>query len=133
MLKNTFAGEFDGCFSTCDIGYKKSNPAYFKSVIALLQNELPGLQPANIMYLDDDNDKLEAAKTCGIDGELYESPHKLRTCLGSTAGAAVKKVKVTIYSSLFGLSIISASTLASLSAILTTSLSIFTNSLLALL
>lgn len=74
MLQNTFAGEFDGCFSTCDIGYKKSNPEYFKSVIALLQNELPGLQPANIMYLDDDNDKLEAAKTCGIDGELYESP-----------------------------------------------------------
>lgn len=81
MLKNTFANEFDGCFSTCDIGYKKSNPEYFKAVIDLLRNDLPSLQPKDIMYLDDDADKLDAAKACSISGELYKSPDQLKHLL----------------------------------------------------
>jgi len=69
-----FPSEFDGCFSTCDIGYKKSDPRYFKAVLTLLQNKHPNIKVADIMYYDDDMDKLEAARQVGIDGELYVDP-----------------------------------------------------------
>lgn len=77
-LKNTmFAGEFDGCFSTCDIGYKKSNPQYFESVLTKLKQTTPTLTPKDVIYLDDSANKLDAAKLVGIDGELYTGPHQV--------------------------------------------------------
>lgn len=71
-----FPNEFDGCFSTCEIGVKKSNPKYFETVMELLQQTNPGITPGDIVYFDDDTDKLESARAVGINGELYESPQQ---------------------------------------------------------
>lgn len=81
MYNVMFTGEFDGYFSTCDIGFKKSDPRYFTAVLTLLQKHHPNLDVADVVYFDDDMDKLDAAKQAGIDGELYLSPEQVEAVL----------------------------------------------------
>jgi len=68
-IKNVmFAGEFDGIFSTAEIGYRKNDPRFYKIII----NKL-AMPAKNIIFFDDSESKLSVAKEVGIDAHLYKS------------------------------------------------------------
>ena len=61
-----FKNRFDGCFFSCELGYSKSEPAFFATVI--IQLNLP---PDEIVYWDDDQKNVDAAESLGIDARFY--------------------------------------------------------------
>lgn len=61
-----FKDEFDGIFSTAEIGYKKNNPRFFENLVNTL-----GISAESIVYFDDSQSKLDAAKIVGLDSYLY--------------------------------------------------------------
>jgi putative hydrolase of the HAD superfamily len=62
-----FAGKFDGIFSSASIGYMKHEPAFFAAVL----EALPGVQAREILFWDDNLANVAAARTAGIQAELY--------------------------------------------------------------
>lgn len=61
-----FKDRFDGLFFSCDLGFKKSEQAFFEKVVERL-----GLDPGEIMYWDDDPENVDVAKAFGIDARLF--------------------------------------------------------------
>lgn len=78
-----FKGLFDDHFVTCDIGFKKSEPAFFEEIIKRLQIKTPGLQPGDIMFFDDSQSKVDTALSVGIDAQLYQSVDHIREVLAT--------------------------------------------------
>ncbi len=68
-----FKDHFDGLFYSCDLGYRKSEPEFFKYIVNKLQ-----IVPQEIMYWDDDPKNVEVAKTTSIDGRVYENIPELK-------------------------------------------------------
>ena len=68
-LKN----DFDGIFSTCDIGYDKWQPEFFEYIFNKLS-----LQPKEIMFFDDGEQNIETASKLGISSYLYENVDTLK-------------------------------------------------------
>lgn len=66
-----FKGLFKDHFVTCDIGFKKNEPAFFKEVIRRLQIQAPSLTPGEIVFFDDDQPKVDTARSVGINAQLY--------------------------------------------------------------
>lgn len=61
----------DGCFFSCELGVKKSDPEFFGHILKEL-----AVEPIDVTYLDNDEVNLEAARTRGITAYLYnESIH----------------------------------------------------------
>ena len=58
--------KFDGYFFSCDIGYSKAQPEFFTAVL----EKLP-VKPDEIMYVDDEETDIAAAKQLGIQARLY--------------------------------------------------------------
>ena len=67
-----FKNHFDGVFSTAEIGFKKKDPRFFENILHSL-----GLNPADLIYFDDSQSKLDAAKVTGIRAYLYENPEQV--------------------------------------------------------
>jgi putative hydrolase of the HAD superfamily len=63
-----FPHDFDGVFSTAEIGYKKNDPRFFESIIKALN--VPG---SEIIFFDDSQSKIDAARSLGIQAHLYKS------------------------------------------------------------
>ncbi len=61
-----FKNEFDGIFSTAEIGYKKNAPEFYQAVIAHLD-----VQPEDIIFFDDSQSKIDVALKAGLDARLY--------------------------------------------------------------
>ncbi len=59
---------FDGTFCTCDIGYDKSQPEFWKHVLTAL-----ALPPEEIMFFDDKQVNVDAARAAGIEAYFYDS------------------------------------------------------------
>ena len=68
-----FKGLFRDHFVTCEIGFKKSEPAFFEEIIRRLQVEMPSLTPDEIVFFDDDQPKVDTALSVGINAHLYQS------------------------------------------------------------
>jgi putative hydrolase of the HAD superfamily len=56
----TVGEHFDGCFSSCQIGFMKPETGFFEYI----QNEL-ALSPHDLILIDDTAKNIEAAKKCG--------------------------------------------------------------------
>jgi len=61
-----FEKKFDGCFFSCEIGYSKSSPEFFKVVFKQLE-----LNPSDIIFLDDEEKNIVVAEQLGIKATLY--------------------------------------------------------------
>lgn len=59
--------DFDEVFFSSDLGVDKSEPEFFKKVLASLS-----LEPSEVMFIDDDPKNIEAATKIGINAYLYE-------------------------------------------------------------
>lgn len=78
MRNVMFPGVFDGAFFSCDLGHLKREPEYWQQVINRLNQLMPGLQPHEILYLDDSEPDVKVARSFGIDGRVYRSPGDIR-------------------------------------------------------
>ena len=58
---------FDGAFFSCDLGYTKAEEEYYEKIIEDLN-----LEPAQIMFWDDEEGNVEIAKTMGIKAMFYK-------------------------------------------------------------
>lgn len=59
---------FDDTFFSCFVGYTKSEPEFFKTIIKRLE-----FKPEEIVYFDDDQKNVDVAKGLGIDARFYKS------------------------------------------------------------
>lgn len=66
-MKNVmFKGLFDGYFVTAELGIKKSDPKFFKKIIEVLN-----VESEEVLFFDDSQSKVDAAKSVGINAHLY--------------------------------------------------------------
>lgn len=77
-----YPGLFDDEFITCEIGYDKSSPEFFRAVIERLQVTDSSIVPAEIVYFDDRQNLIDIARTLGIDGYLYDDTVQVAQLLG---------------------------------------------------
>lgn len=63
----------DGKFMSCEMGLIKRDTEFFRSVL----RSLPNIKPEQIIYFDDSNSKISAAKEVGLDARLYTNYESL--------------------------------------------------------
>jgi len=74
-MKNVmFKSLFDDYFVTADIGFKKSDSRFFEVIIERLSNSYETIRPEDILFFDDSQSKVEAARRARIDARLYTNP-----------------------------------------------------------
>lgn len=71
---------FDQCFYSSRLGAAKPDPAFFEAVLAAL-----GEEPHRVLFLDDHEPNVEAARGCGLHAHLYRRPAALRDTLAAYA------------------------------------------------
>ena len=57
---------FDEQFYSCELGLAKPDPAYFTEICSRL-----GVDPATVLFVDDREDNVEAARTVGLHAEVF--------------------------------------------------------------
>jgi putative hydrolase of the HAD superfamily len=82
-IKDIFASLIDGAFMSSELGCLKTEPKFFKEVIARLSKLMPELKPSEIIYLDDDPADIKAARAQGIDAHVYKSVAQAKKYLTS--------------------------------------------------
>jgi putative hydrolase of the HAD superfamily len=71
MKEVMFKELFKDQFVTCEIGFKKSEPAFYEEILRRLQTEQPSINPGEIVFFDDSKDKVDTARSIGINAQLY--------------------------------------------------------------
>jgi len=66
VREQLFKDAFDQYFFSYQLGYSKEEPAFFEAVVRQL-----GVSPSEVVYWDDDQKNVDAAKLAGIDARLY--------------------------------------------------------------
>lgn len=67
MKEMGFESKLDGAFFSSEIGLSKASVEYWKSVLSKLGIE----DPSEVIYWDDEQENVDAAKEVGIDAHLY--------------------------------------------------------------
>lgn len=62
--------QFDGSFFSCDLRCTKDEPAFFEKVVKELGKE--AIKPGDVVFWDDDEKNVEAARRVGIKAELFK-------------------------------------------------------------
>lgn len=82
-MKNVmFKGMFDDYFITAELGLKKSDPKFFERIIELLNADDANLAPADVMFFDDSQSKVDAASKAGINAYLFTGVQQFKQVLG---------------------------------------------------
>lgn len=76
FIKQVMFPGFDGYFISNEMGIKKPDVAFFEKTIQVLQSSIPGILPAEILFLDDTPSHISGAKAAGISAHLYKSPEQ---------------------------------------------------------
>ncbi len=63
---------FDDMFLSGDIGYKKPDREFYEFILNNLKNKYE-IHSQEIMFFDDDQRNVDAAKNCGIDAYFYKN------------------------------------------------------------
>lgn len=67
---------FDDRFYSARLGHAKPDPAYFHAVLAAL-----GADPAQVLFIDDRLENVDAARHCGLHAEVHRPGDRLRDTL----------------------------------------------------
>ncbi|HUB94029.1 MAG TPA: HAD family hydrolase [Verrucomicrobiae bacterium] len=81
-----FKGLFRDQFVTCEIGFKKSETAFYEEIIRRLQAKQPTITPGEIVFFDDSQDKVDTAHSVGINAQLYTGIDHVKEVLSDWAG-----------------------------------------------
>ena len=82
MRNVMFKDLFDGYFVTAELGLKKSDPKFFTRIIELLNGYGLGAQPSDVLFFDDSQSKVDAAKSAGINAHLFTGVQGFKEVLG---------------------------------------------------
>lgn len=82
IRKQMFPDLFDNIFASCDLGFHKSESGFFSSILERLQLDIPGVQPSEIVYFDDNQEGLITASDLGIVTYLYEGVAQVQAIVG---------------------------------------------------
>lgn len=63
-----FENLFDGIFCSAEMGLKKPQEAYYQHILTSLN-----IHPSDIIYFDDTEENIEAARSLGIRSVLYRN------------------------------------------------------------
>lgn len=77
-----FPGLFDEIFASCDLGYHKTEAAFFQAILRQLAHDVPGVKPEEIVYFDDNREGLITAAELGIQTYLYEGVEQVQAVVG---------------------------------------------------
>lgn len=82
-MKNVmFKGLFDGYFVTAELGLKKSDLRFFNKIIELLNKNGLNVKANEVLFFDDSQSKVDAARTIGINAHLFTGVQKFKEVLG---------------------------------------------------
>lgn len=82
MQNVMFKDLFDGYFVTAELGLKKSDPKFFEKIIELLNNGGLKTEPSDVLFFDDSQSKVDAAKSAGINAHLFTGAQGFKKVLG---------------------------------------------------
>lgn len=85
MKEVMFHGLFDGYFVSCDLGVIKPDPEYFEKVLAAIGQDVPGIQPQDVVFIDDSRANVAGAASLGIDARFYEGVEQVKALLNETS------------------------------------------------
>lgn len=74
-----FKDKFDGIFSTCDLGLRKTETEFYAEILKKLKRDLAGIKPNEVVFFDDSDTKVQTALLAGIDARLYTSINQVRS------------------------------------------------------
>jgi putative hydrolase of the HAD superfamily len=69
MNKVGLKDEFDGGFFSCDLKLAKADGEFWQAVLVQLEN----CKPKEVMFWDDEEENVDAAKEIGVSAKLYEN------------------------------------------------------------
>ncbi len=78
-----FKDIFSGYFVSAELGTTKTDPRFFELVLQELGVKHPGIQPAEVVFFDDSQSKVDTAKATGIDARLFERNDQVRDLLNA--------------------------------------------------
>lgn len=82
-----FKDLFDGYYITAELGVSKTEPEFFRAIIADLERQHSGIKPSDIVFFDDSQSKVDTACSVGIDGRLYNDVEQVRNLLSGRTSA----------------------------------------------
>jgi putative hydrolase of the HAD superfamily len=74
-----FGNEFDGVFSTAEIGYRKNDPKFYEAILESLN-----IPPSQVAFFDDSQSKIDTALKSGINAQLYQDVEQVRSFVSSS-------------------------------------------------
>lgn len=66
-----FDALFDNVFVSCEIGVGKPEHSYFEAVWEGIQKDTPGIEKSDVIFWDDQEKNIVAAKEFGFDAEIF--------------------------------------------------------------
>lgn len=66
-----FDGKFDGFLASCELGVHKETPEFWQTVLERLSDDVIDLAPKDVVYFDDKQLLVDAARKQGIKAFLY--------------------------------------------------------------
>lgn len=82
-MKNVmFKDLFDGYFVTAELGLKKSDLRFFDKIIEILNKNGLNVKANEVLFFDDSQSKVDAARTIGINAHLFTGVQKFKEVLG---------------------------------------------------
>jgi putative hydrolase of the HAD superfamily len=70
--------KYDGVITTCEVGYKKSNPKFFGEAL-----KITGVKAENAIVIDNNQKAIAAAELCGIKTVFFENESQSIAALGA--------------------------------------------------
>jgi putative hydrolase of the HAD superfamily len=77
MRQHMFNDKLDGIFVSCELGYEKIQPEFWREVLG----RLPGTNPHDVIFFDDSQSKVDAATAAGLDARLYTDRSQVEALL----------------------------------------------------
>lgn len=81
-MKNVmFKDVFDGHFISAGLGVTKNNPRFFEVVFEMLKRRDASIRSDEVLFFDDSEKKVNAAKSAGMTAYLYTGTDQVRSLL----------------------------------------------------
>jgi putative hydrolase of the HAD superfamily len=72
-----FSSIVDGQFYSYQIGFKKSEQEFFKTIVDSI-----GVKPVDVLYIDDDPANVEIASDCGVESKVFTPEFSITESFG---------------------------------------------------
>ncbi len=81
MRNEMFPNIFRKIFASADVGYTKKDVRFWQPVLQSIEQDVPDIQPGEIIFLDDSQDSVDGALAAGIDARLYTNISQIKNLI----------------------------------------------------